>query len=193
MSAAQSREWSRVTVTGSYGTFEIPVPVIAISPAAGSTAALLVDSVALREVERRLTARIARIARAEAAALHDTTPPLMAPRSPAPEIEPGLLGTIPFETDSATPTPAGMQRIAAVAHLAAAVDGRIELVANMQGTGAPTLDAAMLRARSVYLALLRAEPSLSQREVLLTVQTHAVMPGAPRQAPTVQIFAAGAR
>jgi hypothetical protein len=188
-----SRQWSLVTVSGSYGTFDIPVPVLAITPAAGNHSTLLVDSVALREVERRVTARIARIARAEAAALRDTTPPMMPPRTPAPAIQPGLLGTVTFEADSAKPSSEGLARIAAVAHLAAQIPGRIELIAHVEGTGGPLLDAAMLRARSVYLALLRAEPSLGQREVVLTVQTHIDVPGAPRQPATVQVFAAGAR
>ncbi|HEX6558545.1 MAG TPA: hypothetical protein VF021_03765 [Longimicrobiales bacterium] len=169
------------------------VPVLAIRSVAGSSGALLVDSVALREVERRLLGRIARVARAEAAALHDTTPPLMPPRTPVPEIQPGLLGEISFANASADLDDAARRRIAAVAHLAVQFDGRLEVVANVEGTGGALLDAALLRARRVYLGLIEGDPALAQREVVLTVRTHTAIPGAPRQPPVVRVFAAGAR
>lgn len=190
---ADGREWSRITVTGSYGTFDMRVPLVSIRSAPGTSSVLLVDSVALRHVERRLTARIARVARAEAAALRDTTPPLMPPRSPAPPIQPGLLGAVTFENESAELTAAARERITAMARLAAQLDGPIEVSAHAEGTGAALLDAALLRARVVYLALLRAVPALAQREVALAVRTHAAVPGAPRQPPAVEVFAAGAR
>lgn len=168
------------------------VPALTIAGADGARTTVLVDSVALRQVERRLTARMGGIARAEASALkNDTTVRVVNPRHLAEAIKPGLLGAIPFSSDSLSPTETGRERIASVAHLAKGLPGALEIVAETDGTGAVVFDVALARARLVYFALLESVPGLADREVVLTVRTHAVDPGAPRAAPTVSVFSVG--
>jgi hypothetical protein len=142
----------------------------------------------LREVEKRLTARIANIARSQAAALADTAESRIIRRNPAPDIKHGLLGAIPFEDDALVPTEAGAARIAAVAHLLHELPGRIDIVVRANGTGGTFFDVASTRARRVYLRLLEAEPRLAERELRLTVRTQHVLPGAPVPDPVVEVY-----
>jgi hypothetical protein len=164
------------------------VPVISISPATGVTSSIIVDSVALHEVEKRLTARMSGIARAQASAVLDSISPPPPGRNPAPAIRTGLLGEIAFEADFLLPTAHGVTRILAVAALLRDLEGRIEISAKVNGIGAARFDIANARARRVYLALLEAEPSLTGREVQLTVRTIAVLPGAPVPNPVVAVY-----
>jgi hypothetical protein len=164
------------------------VPVIAISPAAGTTSSIVVDSAALHEVEKRLTARIAGIARAQASAVFDSISSAPAGRNPAPLIRTGLLGEIAFEEDFLLPTAEGVKRITAVAALLRDLPGRIDVRASVHGTGAARFDIANARARRVYLALLEAEPRLAEREVELTARTIAALPGAPVPHPVVAVY-----
>jgi hypothetical protein len=106
-----TRSWQRITVDGPYGSFEMSVPVISISPAEGAASSIVLDSVALREVEKRLTARIAGIARAQASALLDSVSTAPRGRNPAPVIRAGLLGEIAFAADSLLPTAEGARRV----------------------------------------------------------------------------------
>src|SRR5207244_3192322 len=78
---AATREWKSIHVNGSYGSFDMLVPVVVVS----SNEPMMIDSVALQEIEKRMTSRIARIARAEAEAVNTAD----------------LLGTIEFNADSA--------------------------------------------------------------------------------------------
>lgn len=185
---AQAREWSRVTIHGPYGSFEMAVPAIRISaPDARTT--LLVDSVSLREVERRLLGRMSRVARAGAASLlRDTAATMMSTRDPAPEIRRGLLGAIPFAGHLLHPTAEGSTRLKSVATLAAGLAGEIRIVAVASGTGAVNFDAALARARHVYLGMIAQQPRLAEREVLVTVRTVATLPGAPLPAPVVEVY-----
>lgn len=186
--AAQAREWARVTIHGPYGSFEMAVPAIRISaPDAGT--ALLIDSVALREVERRLLGRMSRVARAGAASLlRDTAATMMSTKDPAPEIRRGLLGAIPFAGNAIEPTPEGNARLKSVAALAAGLAGEIRIVAVASGTGAVNFDAALARARHVYLDLIAHQPRLAEREALVTVRTIATLPGAPLPTPVVEVY-----
>lgn len=182
------REWKRITVGGPYGEFEMAVPVITISPANDAPGSIVVDSTALHEVEKRLTARMAGIARAQAGALFDSVSAAPRSRNPAPLIRAGLLGEIPFEADSLRPTSEGTTRVQAVAGMLRELAGRIEVSATVAGTGAARFDVANARARRVYLALLEAQPGLAEREVQLTVRTYAVLPGAPVPLPVVGVY-----
>lgn len=178
-----------IIVDGAYGPIEMQVPAVKIAAAAGARSLVLIDSVALHQVERRLTARIANIARAEAAALQsNAAPPIMNPRHLVEPIKPGLLGAIPFSADSLTPTAVGLERIVAVARLAEQLSGSLEIVVITQGTGAAVFDVAVSRARRVYSSLLESAPSLRDREVRLIVRTSAVNPGAPRASPVVEVY-----
>jgi hypothetical protein len=58
----------------------------------------------------------------------------------------------------------------------------------MNGIGAARFDVGNARARRVYLALLEAQPGLAEREVLLTVRTRAMLPGAPVPHPVVEVY-----
>lgn len=186
--AAQAREWTRVTIQGPYGSFEMAVPAIRIA-ASNATTALLIDSAALREVERRLLGRMSRVARAGAASLlRDTAATMMSTKDPAPEIKLGLLGAIPFAENVLDPTPEGSARLKSVAALAAGLTGEIRIVALAHGVGAILFDAALARARHVYLDLIAHQPRLAEREVLVTVRTVATLPGAPLPAPVVEVY-----
>jgi hypothetical protein len=188
-SAAEAdRAWKRIAVGGPYGGFEMAVPVISIAPASGTTNSIVLDSAALHEVEKRLTSRIAGIARAQASAVFDSVSSAPPGRNPAPLIRTGLLGEIAFEEDVVLPTPEGVTRITAVAVLLRDLAGRIEVRAHIHGTGAARFDIAAARARRVYLALLEAEPGLAGREVELTARTIAVLPGAPVPQPVVAVY-----
>jgi hypothetical protein len=164
------------------------VPVISISPASGTTSSIVLDSVALQEVEKRLTARMAAIARAQASALLDSVATMRPGRNPAPRIRAGLVGEIGFEEDLLLPSADGIARITAVAALLRDLDGRIEISASVNGIGGARFDIANARARRVYLALLEAQPDLAERELLLSVRTHAVLPGAPVPNPVVAVY-----
>jgi hypothetical protein len=183
-----ARSWQRITVDGPYGTFAMAVPVISISPAEGASSSIMLDSVALREVEKRLTARIAGIARAQASALLDSVSTAPRGRNPAPVIRAGLLGEIVFATDSLLPTAEGARRVVAIAAMLLELPGRVEISTVVSGLGAARFDVANARARRVYLALVEAEPSLAEREVLLTVRTRAMLPGAPVPHPVVEVY-----
>jgi hypothetical protein len=188
-SAPEEREWKQITVSGPYGTFDVAVPVISISTAQNGVSSIVIDSVALLELEKRLTARIAHIARAQAAALMvDTTEKRFISRNPAPPIKPGLIGMIPFELDDIEPTAEGKRRIAAAAALLNDLPGAIQIVTAAHGTGGTQFGIANARASRVYLDLLTAEPRLARREVLVTIRTEAVLPGAPVPDPVVEVY-----
>ena len=190
----KTRQWTTVRIDGPYGAFDMPVPALTISPVAGSSVSLMLDSVALRQVERRLTTRIARVALDEAAALHnDSIASTSTPHQPAPAIQPGLLGAIAFEADSLTLSPDAATRIAAVAQMAVQLDAPLTLISEIDGTGAAPTDAAMMRARRVYLDLIAAQPALAGREVGIIVRAHAVLLGAARRSARVEVFCGPAR
>lgn len=183
------REWRQIVVDGPYGTFEMPVPVLFLTTAEGGAGSMFVDSIALREIEKRLTARIARIARAEAAALMpDSGVDRIIKRNPAPPIKERLLGAVPFGARALEPTPEGVARIQAIAALLAKLAGGIEIYATAHGTGPALYDVANLRARHVYLALLTAEPALAEREVRLTIRTRLVLADAPVPDPVIEVY-----
>lgn len=146
----------------------------------------MVDSVALRQIERQLTARIGSIARAQAASLLETSQPVVPLKNVAPKIRRGLLGTIEFAEKSVDPVAA--DRAPAVARLAAELEGSIEVVAVASGTGAAVFDLALARARRVYLDLVAAVPGLGQREVVFTIRTIETLPGAPIPVQAVEIL-----
>ena len=188
-STPQEREWKQITVTGPYGTFDVAVPVVFISTAQNGGGSILIDSVALVELEKRLTARIAHIARAQAAALMvDTSETRFISRNPVPSIKPGLIGMIPFEMDDIEPTAEGKLRIAAASELLNGLPGAIQIVAAAHGTGGTQFGIANARASRVYLDLLAAQPRLARREVVFTVRTQAVLPGAPVPDPVVEVY-----
>jgi hypothetical protein len=188
-SAPQEREWKQITVSGPYGTFDVAVPVVSISTMQNGVGSIVIDSVALAELEKRLTSRIAHIARAQAAALMvDTSETRFISRNPAPSIKPGLIGTIPFEMSDIEPTEEGKGRIAAAAALLNDLPGTIQIVTAAHGTGGTQFGIANARASRVYLDLLAAEPRLARREVLFTVRTYDVLPGAPVPDPVVEVY-----
>jgi hypothetical protein len=188
-SAPQEREWKSITVSGPYGTFDVAVPVVSISTAQNGVGSIVIDSVALVELEKRLTSRIAHIARAQAAALMvDTSETRFISRNPAPSIKPGLIGMIPFELNDIEPTAEGKQRIAAASVLLNDLPGMIQITTVAHGTGGTQFGIANARASRVYLDLLAAEPRLARREVVFTVRTEAVLPGAPVPDPVVEVY-----
>ena len=185
----EERTWKQITVEGPYGTFEVAVPVISISTAQNAQGSILVDSVALLELEKRLTSRIAHIARAQAAALMvDTTATRFITRNPAPAIKPGLLASIPFELKDMVPSEEGRLRIGAAAAMLQELPGVIHIESVAHGTGGDHFDVASLRAHRVYLALLAAEPRLRDREFVYTVRTIEVLAGAPVPDPVVELY-----
>jgi hypothetical protein len=188
-SAPQEREWKQITVSGPYGTFDVAVPVITISTTQNGAGSIVIDSVALIEVEKRLTSRIAHIARAQAAALMvDTSETRFISRNPAPSIKPGLIGMIPFELSDIEPTAEGKQRIPAAAALLNDLPGTIQIVTTAHGTGGTAFGVANARASRVYLDLLGAEPHLTRREVVFIVRTTEALPGAPVPEPVVEVY-----
>lgn len=150
---------------------------------------LHIDSVALRDVERRLLARIARVARAQVASLVvDTGATMMSTRNPAPEIRAGLLGVIPFDEGEVEAAADGQPRLRAVAALAKELPGSLRIVAKVNGTGMATVDVGLVRARRVYLELLALTPVLAEREAAISVKSTSVLPGAPLPRPVVEIY-----
>lgn len=183
------RAWKQITVSGPYGTFDVPVPVISLATAESAQGSILIDSIALVELEKRLTQRIGQIARAQAAALMvDTAHNRFIQRNPAPSIKPGLVATIDFDANSADPTVDSRLRISAASDLLYELPGSIHIVTAAHGTGGLQFDVANTRARRVYLDLLGAEPRLADREVVFTVRTRAVLPGAPVPDPVVEVY-----
>lgn len=181
----QAREWTNVTVEGPYGPLDMPVPALRIS----ASQPLHIDSIALRQVERRLLARIARVARAQAASLVvDTVATMMSTRNPAPEIRAGLLGVIPFDEGEVAAAADGQPRLRAVAALAKELPGPIRIVANVSGTGTAIVNVGLVRARRIYLELVELAPLLADREVWISVKSTSVLPGAPLPRPVVEIY-----
>lgn len=192
--APEVRSWQTVRVEGSYGDFEMRVPALRVVPASGSSSLLIVDSVAIEQVEKRLMARMAGIARAQAAALNDTTTAISPQaRHLAPAIKPGLLGAVDFADGEVEPTLRSRERITAAARLAEKIPGELRLVARTDGTSPAVFDVAIARARRVYHDLVQAAPTLGEREMQLTVRTTAVLPGAPRTQGTVEIHVSPVR
>lgn len=174
------REWKTITVNGSLGSMTMPIPAFTFD------SDVVVDTVALREMEKRLTGRIASIAREQAEALAVERADVKAAESTSHETN--LLGTIVFEADSISPAAAAIARIKAIGNLAQQLPGAVELTATADGTGAAVFDVAIARARRVYLALVESNPALAKRPVRLDVRTKTVEIGAPRAQPTVAIY-----
>lgn len=188
---AGDRSWQTVRVSDAYGSFEMRLPMLRLARTEGSPA-LVIDSIALQQVEKRMTSRIARIARAEAAALRGDTTTRAATRNPVPAIQPGLLGTITFEADTLSPSATAAQRIAAIARIARDIPDPLEIAASIDAVGPVMLDAALVRARQVYLAMIAAEPTLANRAVRFTIQSRAGAPGS-RPPTTVSVFSRSER
>ena len=183
------RTWKQITVTGSYGEFDVAVPVITLSTADDGQGSIVIDSVALAELEKQLTARVAQIARAQAQSLlEDTSETRFIQRNPAPAIKQGLIAAVEFGVTSLEPTAEGKQRITAAARLLQDLPGTINITTIAAGTGRTFFDVANSRARRVYHDLLIAEPRLAEREVILTVRTQAVLIGAPVPDPVVEVY-----
>lgn len=179
--SADTRAWKSIRVTGSYGSFDMPVPTLVLS----STGAVMIDSVAMQEVEKRLTARVGRIARSEAESLFSSQ---TSSQFADAHIKANLLGTIEFDEDSVVLNSTANARVNAVGKIAAQLPGAIELSAAAQGTGAAQFDVALARARRVYLTLVNGNPVLGDRPVQLTVKTRPLPLGAPRVTPSVEVY-----
>lgn len=188
---AGTRSWQTVRVSDGYGSFEMRLPVLRLTRAPGSPA-LVIDSVALQQLEKRVNSRIARVARAEAAALRADTVTNVVTHHNAPVIQPGLLGTLEFN-DSAAPSQAAIERVAAMARIARALPGDLEVSASVGSSGPLMLDAALSRARQVYLGLVAAEPSLAQRGIRFTLQTTPGIPAPGYPDIRVSVFAVAER
>ena len=179
--SSETRSWKMITVSGPYGKFEMPVPVLQIATN------FVIDSTALREVQKQLTARISSIAREEAAALvGDSVRGIV--HHPTQTIKPDLLGAVEFDNDSVGLNSSALTRLQGMARIAQGVPGAIELVSTEDGTGPAVFDVAVARARRVYLALTETNSRLLGRAVQMTVRTNPVLPGAPRAVPTVEVY-----
>lgn len=183
-----TREWKQITVSGAYGTFDVPVPVLTLSTAEDAEGSIVVDSVALLDLEKRLTARVGRIARAQAAALIDTSASRIIKRNPAPVIKPGLIATIPFDVREVEPTANGATRIVAASALLYDLPGAIRIIALAHGTDGVQFDVALTRARRVYMDLLAADPRLANRAAEVMVRAVPTLPGAPVPDPAVEVY-----
>lgn len=186
--STDTRAWKAVQVNTAYGTFEMNVPTLVVTANSNERETFVIDSIALREVEHRMTARIAKIAREEAAALKDKQPVTSESKNRAAVIKPDLLGTIEFEKDGALLREPAVERFRAIARLAEMQGGSLEVVSTVEGSGAATFDAALARARQVYLALVETDPKLAERSVQLTVRMQPVLTGAARNALSVDVF-----
>jgi len=178
--SAQARTWKTITVNGSLGSMTMPVPVVTVGTD------VIVDTVALNEMEKRLTGRVASIAREQAEALVAERSNVKAAESTSQETN--LLGTITFGADSIQPGSEAITRIKAIGGLAEKLPGSVELRATAEGTGAAVFDVAIARARRVYFSLLESNPALAQRPMRLTVSTISMEIGAPRAQPSVAIY-----
>ncbi|HUP88432.1 MAG TPA: hypothetical protein VM100_03745 [Longimicrobiales bacterium] len=179
--SADSRSWKSIRVSGSYGSFDMLVPTLTLS----STDAVMIDSVAMQEVEKRLTARVGRIARSEAESLFSSQ---KSSRLADADIKTNLLGTIEFDEDSVVLNSVANARVNAVGKIAAQLNGTLEVLTTAQGTGAAQFDVALARARRVYLTLVAGNPALGERPVHLTIKTRTIPLGAPRVTPTVEVY-----
>ncbi len=164
-------------------TVHIAVPVFRVTPI-DSAGATQIDSASLALLEQRVMNRVAGILRAQVqAAAGRNTAGIPPAQGGAPQIQPGLLATIIFESDGSL-SDSSRTRIAAAAKLLEEVDAPLELRAG-SAIGSEQIDVAIARARRVYLDLIALNPALEERDVVFTVTgTNSLYPIDPR----VQIF-----
>ena len=167
-------------------TLVVTVPVIRFTPAGSADGAATLDSLSLELLERRVMSRLTSAVRAqseydsgESSAGSGLTPA----KNAAPKIRHGLLGVISFTDDGAMDV-TSRDRIKAVHSLLKKLDGPLEIRA-LSNPGVANVEAAIARARLVYLELVGMDEQLGERDVAIIVNARNTT--APVEA-TVEIF-----
>jgi hypothetical protein len=132
-------------------------------------------------LERRIMSRVASILRAQTQIAIGRKSDGIAPVTyAAPNIRPGLLGTISFNEDGAIDE-TSRSRLEAIAKMLDEIDAPIELRASTDLGNANTIDIALGRARRVYLDLIGHNRRLAERDVAITVTgIHSPLPVNPK-------------
>ena len=165
-------------------TLRISVPVIRLTTTDSANGSAQLDSATLALLERRIMSRVASLLRAEShIATGNGSAGITPVKNSAPEIRHGLLGTITFDEDGAIDQ-SSRARISAIAEMLDRIDAPLEIRSQSQ-LGTRNMDVAIARARRVYVDLITANKSLSERDVAISISgVNSLFP----INPTVEIF-----
>jgi hypothetical protein len=150
-------------------TLFVQIPVVRLTPADSAAGSAQIDSATIELLERRIMSRISSMLRAEAEIAAGKRSAGIPPvKSGAPDIRPGLLGTITFDEDGAA-APMSRDRLLGISKLLNEIEAPIELRARADLNSPANIDIAIARARRVYLDLIGMNRSLAERDVVITV------------------------